>query len=99
MCHLITIGVSPDFSDLTVLFRSHDLHIAPAVNPDVRAAMPSQYTTFDVTDGGCSCSLYAGIRASSTLDESAERARYARKGWSEAKITRALESKRASHGR
>jgi len=54
----------------------------------------------DVTDGGCSCSIYRGPLDRSTQNEHAHwRRRYQRKGWSAAKIERALESKREDRQR
>jgi hypothetical protein len=53
----------------------------------------------DVTDGGCSCSLRPQATADEAVDDGAEQARYARKGWSAAKIARAIEAKRAARAR
>jgi len=99
MCHLLTIGISGGSGNPTEIFRTHGLHAEPAVNPHVRAAMPNGSVLLDVTEGGCSCSIRARSTADAAVDEEAERVRYARKGWSAAKIARAIESKQAAHGR
>jgi len=99
MCHLLTIGISGGSGNATEIFRAHGLHTEPAVNPHVRAAMPKNSILLDVTDDGCSCSIRARSTADVTVDEEAERARYARRGWSAAKIERAIQAKQAAHGR
>ena len=99
MCHLLTIGISGGSGNPTDIFRAQGLHVEPAVNPHVRSAMPNGAVLLDVTDGGCSCSICVPSIADRAVDEEAARARYARKGWSAAKIARAIESKQAAHGR
>jgi hypothetical protein len=83
----------------TEIFRAHGLQAEPAVNPHVRAAIPNSPVILDVTDGVCSCRLRPQATADEAVVEGAERARYARKGWSAAKIARAIEAKRATRGR
>jgi hypothetical protein len=61
--------------------------------------MPKGSLLLDVTDGGCSCSICASSVADAAFDAEAERARYARKGWSAAKVSRVIEAKQAAHGR
>jgi hypothetical protein len=99
MCHLVTIGIASGPDNPADIFRARGLHAAPAVNPHVRAAMPTGSVLLDVTDHGCSCSIYAREAGHIAFDVEAERTRYARKGWSRAKIARALESKQTAHGR
>jgi len=99
MCHLITIGITGGPDNPTDFFREQGLHAEAAVNPHVRAGMPNGAVVLDVTDEGCSCSIFGGVADGVVFDTAAERARYARKGWSPAKIARAIESKQAAHGR
>src|SRR5262245_28877514 len=99
MCHLVTIGISGGPENPAEIFRARGLHAEPAVNPHVRAAMPNGSVLLDVTDHGCSCSIYAHQAGDVVFDMEAERTRYARKGWSRAKTARALEAKEAAHGR
>jgi hypothetical protein len=61
--------------------------------------MPNGSVLLDVTDHGCSCSIYRREVDDIAFDIEAERTRYGRKGWSSAKIARALESKQEAHAR
>ena len=95
MCHFVTIGISGGSGSSREIFRTHTLHAEPAANPYVRAAMSGSGELFDITVCGCSCSIYSSS-ASDGFEEEAERARYARKGWSAAKISRAIASKQTA---
>jgi hypothetical protein len=65
----------------------------------VRDALPHGAALLDITDGGCSCSFYRSEMKREPWSESSLRARYARKGWSDAKIARAVDAKLAAHAR
>jgi hypothetical protein len=84
--------------DLAAHFRNHGLHAAPAASPAMIAALGSS-RVFDVTDHGCSCSLYPSGPHNMDSEIARRAAKYARKGWSDAKIARALESLRQCHSR
>jgi hypothetical protein len=99
MCHLLTIAVSDYSGEPAEVFRAHGLEAASAVNPNVWAALPKGAILLDITKHGCSCNVYGGAERSSSFDESAERARYSRKGWSPAKIAREIDAKRTAHQR
>lgn len=99
MCSLVTVGLRDCQGDPIEIFRVNDLTAQAAVNPHVRMAFPRGAMLLDITDGGCSCSFYRSEIQEDAWSESALRARYARKGWSNAKITRAIEGKRAAHER
>ena len=99
MCHLLTIGIVGGPGNVTDIFRAHGLHAEAAVNPHVRAAMPKGSLLLDITDDGCSCSICGGPFADAPFDVEAERQRYARKGWSAAKVSRAIEAKQVAHAR
>ena len=99
MCYLLTVGITGGSSEAREVFHAHGLRAEPAVNPHVRAAMPTDSVLLDITDGGCSCSIYGRSIADEAFDGEAERSRYARKGWSAAKISRAIEAKQVAHGR
>jgi len=59
--------------------------------------MPRDAVRIDVTVGGCSCDFYCGDTPLKTAaDPDAERRKYARKGWTRAKIDRAIESSRSA---
>src|SRR4051794_23570401 len=93
MCFIVTVGVAGFRGDVTAPFRAAGFSTAVPVNP-TSAAMPRDAVRFDVTAGGCSCSFYCGdIPPKSDADPEAERRKYALKGWSQAKIDRAIASR------
>src|SRR5262245_42181488 len=94
MCYLVTVAVLGYEGDVAGVFRRHGLLATAAMNPSVRAAMPGGALALDITRGGCSCSIYMLPRRNRVLDEDTERRRYAKKGWSRAKIDRAITAKK-----
>lgn len=66
------------------LRRSNNPHIARIFNADE--------VLFEVTQGGCSCGIYTRPKAIVPPENEILRGRYRRKGWSESKITRALDA-------
>jgi len=95
MCVIVTVGVAGFRGDATAPFRAAGFITNPAVNA-TSAAMPYNAIRFDVTVGGCSCDFYRGDTPEKSDPEAARR-RYARKGWTQAKIDRAIESSRSAH--
>jgi len=65
-------------------------------NRTIRSAFPRECRVCLVTRGGCSCDLRATHGA--PFDEAAEKQKLSRKGWSEAKIARAIQGRRPSLG-
>src|SRR5687767_15023192 len=97
MCVIVTVGIAGFRGDATAPFRAAGFATRPAVNA-TSAAMPRNAVRIDVTAAGCSCNFYSGdTPQKSAADPDAERRRYARKGWSQAKIERAIESSRSAH--
>jgi hypothetical protein len=100
LCYFVTVGARE--AGVSILDaekrRREGLDVAPALNPHVVALFPPADKLFLITHGGCSCELYAarGARGSDKETIEKERARYRKKGWSEAKIRRALETKLAA---
>jgi hypothetical protein len=103
MCHLVTIGVDksygsslPEFGDVR-----EGLTVAPSRNPSVARIFPPGDLRFEITAGGCSCGLFNISASAQELSdrEDAERRRYQKKGWSAAKIERALQASRVAHDR
>src|SRR5688500_13389005 len=95
MCYFITIGVPARHRQLVEALQKGRFRADPHFNLSVAQLFTSDDALFTLTDGHCSCALY--IRDESTTaeaDEGKARARYQRQGWSEAKISRALEAKR-----
>ena len=67
----------------------------PTRNITVRHALGGD--PHDVTDGHCACSFYVAPAVEGKIN--AARGRYAKAGWSQAKIDRAVEAKSRSHSR
>jgi hypothetical protein len=102
MCYFVTIGVAGKDGLLVEGLGSgrEGFGIGRFSNPSVVRLFPPTDVLFTITHGGCSCDIYAAPLARNTdEDEAADRERYRRKGWSEAKISRALEAKRSRAGR
>lgn len=96
MCRLVTVGVAGFRGDITAPFRAAGFTTNPAVNP-TSAAMPRDASRIDVTAGWCSCDFYCGdVPQNSEVDPDAARRKYARKGWTQAKIDRAIASSRSA---
>lgn len=80
-------------------FLAHRLSVAPTASRSAASAAGTGHTPFLLTSGGCSCGLY---RAPLTIAERSEAerkltaqrerktAKYVQRGWSSAKIARAL---------
>ena len=92
MCYLISVAVTQPGVDVKSHFYAHDLRAAESTNPTVHEAMGT-LGVYDITDHGCSCSLQAYPQGDGdALQEETLRRRYAKKGWSDAKIERAISS-------
>lgn len=92
MCYLIHVGVPAAHAASIRTQRSPrvDRHS----NPSVAEAFGSDFALYSITDGGCSCRLYASPGARSRRSRRSEslKKKYERLGWSEEKIARALAS-------
>jgi hypothetical protein len=96
MCCFLTVGVrETGVAILDAERRRRDgLAIASARNPRLIAAFPPADKLFWITHGGCSCDLDLSNRPQlSERPVEREWARYRKKGWSEARIGRALAAK------
>lgn len=92
MCFFITIAV-PEGSagDVCAAWTGRGMSVAPTKNPSARAAAGAGRAPLLVTGGGCSCAWYTRPSNADLADELAKaRAKYERRGWSRAKIERAL---------
>jgi hypothetical protein len=94
MCYFITVGIAREKTGLLLDRRNRGIHIAPQSNAHIARRLPKEYATFVVTSDGCSCGLYDG---DADTDEPGQgvsfdrlRKKYQRKGWSQAKIDRAI---------
>lgn len=94
MCWFVTMGVtSAGAVALEELAHARDgLAVRKSSNPHIARLFSTTDVRFEVTYGGCSCDLYASPRAPDPSERERAHERYRRKGWSEAKIARALEA-------
>jgi hypothetical protein len=90
VCYLIHLGVPESSADAVPPGRVP--RIARQNNPSIAAAFGRSYVLFSITDGGCACALHsARAEPGETADVVVtKRRKYERRGWSEAKIERAL---------
>jgi hypothetical protein len=92
MCYFITIGVPAKLvSALEEFHREYKL--TPHGNASIRKAFGAEHKPFTITSGGCSCSLYSQPGEQQGKQEARLRAKYKKKGWSQAKIDRAMANK------
>jgi hypothetical protein len=93
VCYFVTLGIAEQaVAVMSALGKErYGFSFSPAKNPFVSRLFPKTDTLFYVTHGGCSCDLYTDPGHEETPDQAQNHAaRYRRKGWSEAKIQRAL---------
>ena len=104
MCFFLTIAVPEAHAERmqeTFGGVGGGFELRAMTNVSVLSALPSRFAARFLTLGGCSCDLYARPRASHETDADAEahlRRKYAKRGWSEAKIARAIEQTSATAG-
>jgi hypothetical protein len=101
MCRFLTIAV-PGKSTPPVPTEFHrTINFAAQSNRSLTKYTPLDWTSFTATSGGCSCNLY-NPPVSEPGDRSILETKYRKKGWSNAKIQRALKSSKPaptrSHG-
>ncbi len=98
MCWFITVGVRPrGVVALRTAVAEVGVELWPARNPHVARCFPPGDVRFLLLKGGCSCGL---VHSPPAPASEAKRARAARrKGWSRAKLQRALESARQDAAR
>jgi len=93
MCHFLTIAVpGKDVPEVPEEFR-RSIHFDQHNNRSVTEHSPRDWTCFTATSGGCSCDFYRAPN-NATRDISKLEKKYRKKGWSDAKIQRALESQK-----
>lgn len=99
MCHFITlIAPSDQGADLAAVMERHGRAATPIDNPAVGTVLREGEHQFLTTRGHCDCGTILASRHASpeAFEESLakETARLRRKGWSEAKVARAIEGRR-----
>lgn len=92
MCHFLELAVHKDQASAIDVFPARELHISQDGAQELSKHIPAHFVTFTVTSNGCSCDLYTGNRdiIDAEKEQARKRAKYKKKGWSEAKIERAL---------
>lgn len=92
MCHFLTIAVpGKGVPEVPTGFR-RKIHFTYHANRSVAEHTPDDWTSFTATSGGCSCDFYRPPN-NAPEDRSKLEKKYRKKGWSDTKILRALESR------
>lgn len=92
MCYFLTIGVPDEAANAFESAISRGLAAHRMQNPSIEAVLPKDVATYVLISGMCSCDLYTPEREPPNRQTEITRLRrkYARLGWSEAKIDRAV---------
>lgn len=101
MCHYITctLPASVPWEPVDRIARAHHRRLRPLQNASIEARIGSQRRYFATTTGMCDCGLPFGFRLRApgeTRDSQATAQRLAKKGWSLARIQRALQQMAAA---
>jgi hypothetical protein len=98
MCWFITMGVPAAGASLLEQRGASrgGLGVRRAANPHVARLFPASDVRFEITDGGCSCDLYAEPSETGSTHAEQLREKYRKKGWSSAKIDRAVQASEAA---
>jgi hypothetical protein len=96
MCVFVVVSVAGFRGDAARPFRERGF-VAEPFTTELGGSLPPNGTRLSITDGHCACSLAAAISPRTAFDADRERHRYERKGWSAAKIERAIDAKRVAH--
>jgi hypothetical protein len=98
MCYFITVALpETDAAELAREFRGE---FVPLHNPSLAKQLPAGHKMLSLVEGMCSCSIY--MPSSPHTDPTKRREKYKKKGWSQAKIERAIreaEQSRQSPGK
>lgn len=96
MCYVITMGFKEDAAEEARQIVPLGMRIEKSSNPCVSRAMGEGWRQFLLTSGGCSCDLYRETAGKEENEKDCiERLtrKYVKKGWSDAKIQRAIGSR------
>ena len=104
MCHFITlIAPTEDAAAVRAVLERHGRAASPIDNPSVHKVLRDGERQYLTTRGHCDCGTVLAPRHDTpdAFEEklAKEAARMRRKGWSEAKITRAIEDQRKADAR
>ena len=95
MCYFITIIVPENFLKEKTVKTPRGLELTPMENPSIQKRILKNEVQLALTSGGCSCDLYSAQNEYYTEEPSQPdySKKYAKKGWSKAKIARATASR------
>ncbi|HEX4738726.1 MAG TPA: hypothetical protein VH331_14305 [Allosphingosinicella sp.] len=104
MCHFVTlIAPTEDADAVRAIMDRHSRAAEPIDNPSIRKVLREGERQYLTTRGHCDCGTVLAPRHDTpeALEEklAKEAARMRRKGWSEAKIARAIEDRRKADAR
>ena len=95
MCYFITIIVPEQFLREKAVKTPRGLALTPMENPSIQKRIFKNEVQLALTSGGCSCDLYSVPNEYDAEEPSQPdySKKYAKKGWSNAKIARATTSR------
>lgn len=93
MCYFLELAIPEQNKDALALLSSREFQTCQERETELAKHIPSKFITVSLLSHGCSCDLYRRSGQKRDLDK--ERMKYKKKGWSEAKIERALEGKQS----
>jgi len=97
MCFFLTIAVPSKHADQIAQVFADRFQSRPTSNASVLSALPQNYAARLITRNGCSCDLYARPQTANSIDRAEHlRRKYEARGWSQAKIARAIEQAQAT---
>jgi hypothetical protein len=96
MCRFVTavLPATAPIAALDAVARAHDRQFQRLPSPSVERQLEAGESYFLTTLGHCDCDAPLGQSRSHGFDEGEEARKLARKGWSAAKVARALAQKR-----
>jgi len=96
MCFFITIAVPEQHAPRLAEAFGRGFQLHPTANATILRAFPAKFAARLLTSGGCSCDLYSrpdqSVRAG---NDDHLRRKYAKLGWSQSKIARAVAQSKA----
>ncbi len=94
MCYYIAVVVPAAKAEELFSSSGSQFDIEPLSNQSIMALLPAGYALFTLSRDGCGCGLYSVPKDPKQPEEevAALRRKYEKRGWSEAKISRALQA-------
>jgi hypothetical protein len=92
MCYYITIAISKNQANHIQSLIPRGISVKPVTNRSIKQHLPKEFVTYIITCGMCSCSLFSEEPEKEEPKNHIKKLRrkYANKGWSQAKIERAI---------